>query len=82
MEIVTLLITAGFDVNTRDSVRHTLYLLFMKLSVSRYMSAITQNGDSALMNAARKGRTTVISLLLKAGASIDLQNKVKCNECV
>ena len=36
MEIVTLLITAGFDVNTRDSVRYTEYLLFVKSSVSHY----------------------------------------------
>ena len=42
------------------------------------MSAIiTQNGDSALMISARKGRTEVVSLLLEAGANIHLQNKVK-----
>ena len=42
------------------------------------MSAITQDGDTALMMAAREGRTEVVSLLLKAGANTDLQNKVKC----
>ena len=42
------------------------------------MSVVTQDGDSALMEAARKGRTKVVSLLLKAGANTDLQNKVKC----
>ena len=42
------------------------------------MSVITQDGNSALMIAVRDGRTEVISLLLKAGANIDLQNKVKC----
>ena len=40
------------------------------------MSVITQDGDSALMMAAREGRTEVIPLLLKAGANIHLQNKV------
>ena len=40
------------------------------------MSVITQNGDSALIEAARAGRTEVVSLLLKAGANIHLQNKV------
>ena len=40
------------------------------------MSVITQNGYSALMMAARKGRTEVVSLLLKAGANIHLQNEV------
>ena len=40
------------------------------------MSLITQVGYSALMEAARKGRTEVVSLLLAAGAKVDLQNKV------
>ena len=42
------------------------------------MSVFTQNGNSALMMAARKGRTEVVSLLLEAGANIHIQNKVKC----
>ena len=75
VEIVTLLITVGLDVNIRDSVRYTQYFLFC---VSLHMSVITQYGDSGLMMAARKGRTEVVSLLLEAGANTDLQNKVKC----
>ena len=43
-----------------------------------WMSVITQDGDSALIMAARDGRTEVVSLLLEAGANIHLQNKVKC----
>ena len=35
------------------------------------MSVITQDGDSALMMAVRKGRTEVVSLLVKAGATLD-----------
>ena len=46
------------------------------ISVLPYMSVITQDGDSVLMMAARKGRWDVVSLLLEAGANTDLQNKV------
>ena len=52
------------------------------ISVSLHMSVITQYGDSALMIAAREGRTEVVSLLLEAGADIHLQNKVNASECV
>ena len=48
------------------------------ISVSLNMSVITQDGDSALMMAARWGRTEVISLLLEAGANTDKQNQVQC----
>ena len=41
------------------------------------MSVITQDGNSALMMAAGEGKTEIVSLLLKAGANTDLQNKVK-----
>ena len=41
------------------------------------MSVITQDGNSALIIAVREGRTEVVSLLLEAGANIDVQNKVK-----
>ena len=37
---------------------------------------ITQYGDSALMLAAWRGRTEVVMELVKAGANLDLQNKV------
>ena len=47
------------------------------ISVSLHMSVITQDGDSALMMAARKGRTEVVPMLLKARANTDLQNKVR-----
>ena len=47
------------------------------ITVSLPMSVITQNGDSALMMAARWGTTKVVSLLLDAVANIHLQNKVK-----
>ena len=46
------------------------------ISVSLHMSVITQDGESTLMMVAWKGKTEVVSLLLKAGANTNLQNKV------
>ena len=46
------------------------------ISVSLHMSVITQDGESPLIVAARSGETEVVSLLVKAGAALDLQNKV------
>ena len=51
--------------------------LSVKSSVSHYICLSSQYGDSALMMAASKGRTEVVSLLLEAGANIHLQNEVK-----
>ena len=46
------------------------------ISVSLHMSIITQKGNSPLMMAVCTGKTGVVSLLLKAGSNIDLQDKV------
>ena len=46
------------------------------ISVSLHMSVITQWGESPLMLAARSGSTEVVSLLVKAGAALDLQDQV------
>ena len=46
------------------------------ISVSLHMSVITQHGYTSLMFAAEESRTEVVSLLLEAGANIDLQNEV------
>ena len=40
------------------------------------MSVITQDGDSALILAARYGHNEVVVELVKAKANLDLQNKV------
>ena len=54
-----------------------IYTLFCEvISVSLHMSVITQDGNSALMEAASWGMTEVVSLLLKAGANIHLHDKV------
>ena len=41
-----------------------------------HMSVITQNGWSALLWAVYNGNTEVVQQLVKAGANLDLQNKV------
>ena len=44
---------------------------------------IIQDGESPLILAARSGRTEVVSLLVEAGAALDLQNKVNMwHHCV
>ena len=48
----------------------------MIVSVILHMSIITQDGNSALMLAAYMGRTETVAELLKAGADLNLQNKV------
>ena len=40
------------------------------------MSVITQRGYSALVWAAREGETEVVVELVKAGANVDVQDKV------
>ena len=59
----------------------SLYYIFSHsvlqfISVSLHMSVITQSGDFPLMEAVRNGRTEVVSLLVEAGAALDLQNEV------
>ena len=44
--------------------------------LTTHVCFITQSGDSPLMEAARRDRTEVVSLLVKAGAALDLQNMV------
>ena len=46
------------------------------VSVSLRMSVITQRGNSPLMAAVSRGWTEVVSLLVEAGAALDLQNVV------
>ena len=46
------------------------------LMCQRDMSVVTQDGDSALMMAAKHGHTDIVVELVKAGAKLDLQNKV------
>ena len=45
--------------------------------VSYYTCLSSQYGDSALMWAARRGKTEVVMKLIEAGANLNLQNKVQ-----
>ena len=52
------------------------------MCVILHMSVITQRGDSALMWAAREGKSEVVVELVKAGANVDMQNSVcQYNTC-
>ena len=52
-------------------------LLFITVSVRLHMSIFSQKGLSALMYAAMKGHTEVVTQLLEAGANTDLQDQVQ-----
>ena len=45
------------------------------MCVILHMSVITQDGWSALMVAAREGKTEAVVELVKAGANVDMQTK-------
>ena len=47
------------------------------MCVILHMSVITQDGWSALMLAANVGKTEAVVELVNAGASVDMQNKVR-----
>ena len=51
--------------------------MWVSLFVILHMSVITQDGDSALMEAARWGYTEIVAELVKAKANLDLQNNVR-----
>ena len=54
----------------------SVYSEYQCVCVILYMSVITQDGLSALMWAAREGRTKVVVELVKAEANVDMQTKV------
>ena len=53
----------------------SIYLKYQ--CVSHYTCLSSQDGDSALMKAAWKGKTEVVVELIKAGANLNLQNEVQ-----
>ena len=53
------------------------------MCVILHMSVITQWGDTALMVAASEGKNEVVVELVKAGANVDMQNRVcQYNTCI
>ena len=51
--------------------------MWVSLFIILHMSVITQDGNSALMEAAWRGRTETIKELVKAKANLNLQNNVR-----
>ena len=47
------------------------------MCVIYYTCLSSQDGDSALMSAAKRGETEVVMKLIEAGANLNLQNKVQ-----
>ena len=55
---------------------HHIYSYASSRNVILHMSVITQDGCSALMEAAMRGKTEVVVELVKAGANVDMQDDV------
>ena len=70
-------IKALYSMYQQLSKTDSVFSFYEVISVSLHMSVITQDGEPALMIAAREGWTEVVSLLLMSGANTDLQNEVK-----
>ena len=83
VEAVTSLISAGADVDT-NHVRHRLCSALLRAWIEGLvcavshciMSVITQLDYSPLIEAAKRGSTKIVSLLVNVGAKLDLQKKV------
>ena len=58
------------------SSRCNKYKVSISVCVILCVSVITQDGWSALMEAASEGKTEVVVQLVEAGANVDMQNKV------
>ena len=67
----------------RDTLFITHAVTVLAVSVRLHMSITSQDGVSALMWAAFKSHTEVVTQLLEAGANTDLQSTVNyCTVCV
>ena len=71
LEIVTLLINSGCDINITDIVSHKKCII----SDSR-MCYILQRGWTALHKAAEKGHLAIVTLLISNGCDINITNEV------
>ena len=66
----------------RNFLSPTLHTVPAHIIVSYCVSVITQWGYSALMVAVVKGKTEVVAELVKAGANVDMQNRVCQHACI
>ena len=67
-------VMCGDAVHTDDCIGQ--YKVSISVCVILHVCVITQDGDSALIRAAVKGKTEVVIELVKAGANVDKQNEV------
>ena len=79
-DTVVELMKEGGDIHMQNKVC-CLFSIFYMYIVVRIVAFITQYGDTALILASGKCKIDAILLLLKAGASVNLQNNV-CWCCV
>ena len=54
----------------------SVYSEYQCVCHTTHVSVITQDGESALMRAVREGNTEVVVELVKAGANVDMQDRV------
>ena len=73
-EVVKLLLEKGADVNAEDKVRPPRSPRSPQLTRSR---ARSQDGDTPLHDAARRGHTEAAKLLLEYGADVNAKNNVR-----
>ena len=68
--------TFAFSKNSRNSRKFFIANYTVYYHTHHTTSVITQYGQTALMEAARRGHTEVVVELVKAKANLDLQNNV------
>ncbi|MFC1478069.1 ankyrin repeat domain-containing protein [Candidatus Margulisiibacteriota bacterium] len=81
-DIIKLLIEADFNINIKDSPNNKEILSLIKKKDKDIVSLLVlpillkeaNNGKTALMVAAKRGRTEVVKLLIEAGADLNLKN--------
>ena len=55
------------------------YVSYITYVVAVLSHCVSQDGDTALMEASRQGHAVIIQELLSGGAQVDLQDKVRHN---
>ena len=79
-EVVKVLVEAKADLNITDQVNLIInYLLTLTIDVYCdyfFIFISLQDGDTALIDAATKGHTSIVKILVDRGAATDIRNKV------
>lgn len=75
-EILDALLTKGAKADTQNEVIDCFFCVFLYLITSTVSHPIFQDGNSALMLAAKGGHLEVVTALLEVYANRDMVNKV------